>query len=253
MNQEELTYIKIPYPDASDLNFKIAAPLCSLDISPGIGTAWATGRYFDPKLVVPLSLKQSGNAAEVIVVGAFAYRTPPARLPHLNLSFGRLKPFSLSIAAGNLKDQLDFGGLPLTSLVIQYGAGDQIIDFSYPNPQVMALMKVTADTGLIQIENFNNAKAAKVRLSGDGACYRINFSGELQQNTVLHIGINVPRVEVLIPTGTAIKVDSSIPPEGKMADFACENKAYWNSPARDHQEPLLYITAPNTSLHFYPL
>ncbi len=256
MEQSEVTYIKIPYPNAKDLHFKITAPISSLDISPGIGNAWATGRFHDPKFVIPLSIKQSGNIVEIIAVGAFAYRTPPKFLPHMKLSFGRVKPFALSIAAGDISDHLNFGGLPLSSLDIQYGTSNQFIDFSYPNPQVMRRMKITADTGPIQIENFANANAAEIRLKGDSTRYRINFGCELKRNTILHIGMAVSRVAVFIPPSTAVKISSASPPiSSHIDDFSYVDKAFWNSAARDHQEPLLTINnaASNSALHIQPV
>src|SRR5215470_10498089 len=114
MDSSELTFVRVLYPKAKDLHFKITAPISSLVIAPGIGNAWATGRFYDPKEVIPLSVKQSRNVAEIVAVGAFAYRTPPKFLPQLTLSFGRAKPFALSIAAGDVGDQLNLGGLPLS-------------------------------------------------------------------------------------------------------------------------------------------
>jgi hypothetical protein len=253
MEQSDLTYIKIPYPKEKDLHFKITAPINSLDISPGIGNAWATGKYNDPKFVMPLSVKQSKNIVEITAVGAFAYRTPPKLLPHMTLSFGRTKPFSLSILAGDLSDHLNFGGLPLSSLDIQYGESHQFIDFSYPNPQVMRQMEVTAGRSPIQIENFANANAAEIRLNGDSTSYRLNFGCELKRSTILHIGMAVSRVQVFLPSGTAIKITSVNPPiSSQIDDFSYVDKAFWNSPARDHQEPLLYIhnvATNSSSLH----
>lgn len=252
MNQNEYTYIKIPYPKGKDLHFKINAPVSPLVISPGLGNVWATGKFYDPKFVIPLSIKQSENAAEIVAVGAFAYRTPPKFLPQMTLSFGRIKPFSLSILAGNVSDHLNFGGLPLSSLDIQYGIGQQFIDFSSVNPQAMKRLKVTADKGLVQIENLANANAAEIRLVGDSTSYRLNFGGEINQNTTLHIGMNVSKVEVFIPSGTAIKITSvNAPKSSNGNEFSSIDKAYWNGPARDHREPLLYINnaAWDASLH----
>lgn len=252
MDPGELTYIKIPYPNAGDLHFKIIAPISTLVISPGIGNVWATGKYHDPKEVLPLSIKQSGNVAEIIAQGAFAYRTPPKFLPRLTLSFGRSKPFSLSIAAGDITDHLNLGGLPLSALDIQYGISSQIIDFSYPNPQAMSRMKVTADTGPIQIENLANANAAEIWLAGDSTCYRLNFGCELKRSTILHIGTAIARVEVLIPAGTAVKITSANPPiHSRRDEFSYADKAFWNSPARAHREPLLSIinAASDGALH----
>lgn len=116
----------------------------------------------------------------------------------------------------------------------------------------MKRMKVTADTGPIQIENLANANAAEIRLAGDSTCYRPNFGGELKRSTSLHVGMAVARVEVFIPSGTAVKIRSANPPiSSHKDDFSYADRAFWNSPARAHWEPLLSIVnaASDGSLH----
>ena len=244
MDQGELNYIKIPYPKTEDLHLKILVPVCSLIISPGIGNAWVTGKYNDPKDIIALNVIQQENVAEIVAVGAFAYRVPRKFLPTLTLSLGRLHSFSLSISAGDLNDHLDLGGIPLSSLEIQYGEGSQSIDFSYPNPQLLRRMKVAADKGPVQIEHLANANAAEIHLNGDSAHYRLNFGGELKRPTNLHIGMAVSATEVFIPSATAVKVKSRTPPAGSQSDdFIYTDKQYCNTPAMDHQEPLLDINA----------
>ncbi len=254
MNQSDLAYIKVPYPDGEDLHFKIAAPVCKLVIAPGLGNAWATGKYYDPKFVAPLSIQQSGKDAEIVATGAFAYRVSPQFVPQLRLSFGRRTPFSLSISAGIFCERLDFGGLPLSSLDIQHGGGSQVIDFSYPNPEWMRQMKIIVDTGPTQIEHLAHANAEKVRLSGDSTSYRVNFGGELMRSMVLHIGGTVSQVDISAPENTAIKViTANAPVSNGMGHFSYAEHAYWNSPARDHQEPLLEIAnASGASLCIQP-
>lgn len=134
-----------------------------------------------------------------------------------------------------------------------YGGGDQTIDFSYPNPQVMGKMRVTADAGLVQLENLTNANATEIWLKGDFVRYQVHFGGELKENSVLRVGIGVTRVDISLPASAALKITSGYAPvSGNPEDFTFANKAYWNQPARDHQEPLLHIMAPTAALgiHF---
>jgi hypothetical protein len=242
MEQNELTYIKVEYPAAKDLHLKIVTPICSLVVSPGIGKAWVTGRYDDPKLVAPLSISQSNNGAQITAVGAFAYRTPPRFLPSMKLTFGRSRLFSLSISAGTMSDHLDFGGLPLTSLEFESESGSQFIDFSYPNPQAMSRMKIEGDTGPFEICNVENANAEKILLAGDSTDYHVKFNSSLKRNTTLRFGASVSKVEISVPAGTAIKIKPGGPPTGShQDDFARVENAYMNTPAREKQEPLLTI------------
>lgn len=249
MAQSDFNYIKLPYPEAEDLHFKILVPTCTLVIAPGIGNDWVTGRYSDPKLVAQLGVSVSGNTAQISTVGAFAYRTARRYLPDMRLSFGRLRPFSLSIMAGELSDRFDFGGLPLTGLDIKYGAKAQVIDFSYANPQTLCSMKILADAATINITNLANANAQEIRLNGDGTHYRLNFGGELQQSLGLNIGTSVASVEISVPSSTAVKISSrSALPANLTEDFTISDGFAWNGPAREQKEPLLTIYAPYASL-----
>ncbi len=252
MEPGDLTYIKIPYPAVGDLHFKITAPMTTLDISPGLSAVWATGKYSDPKSVIPYFQKLTGGSAEIILMGAFAYRTSPRLLPHLKLAFGRLKPFALALELGDLGDHLNFGGLPLTALDIRYGAGSQVLEFSSPNPQEMAHLTLAADAGPIQVDNLSHANAGEIRLNGDATVYRLNFGGELARSASLRIGVRVARVEIALPSGAAVKVEGAPPTGGPAAgDFTHVDHHYWNAPARKQKEPLLTIhnTAANAPLH----
>lgn len=234
--------IKVPYPKVEDLHLSIAAPVCTITIAPGLGNAWVNGLYHDPKEVAPISIDQSGNATHIVAMGAFSYRAPRRYIPRMKLSFGRTKPFSLAISAGSMPSHFDFGGIPLKDLEIRFAGGDQVVDFSYPNPEPMHRFKVEADTGLIQIENLINANVGEVRLEGDTTKYRVNFAGELKQNTTFFIGMSVSRADLFIPANTAVIIlTSNTFSTGEPTDFVFQENAYWNESARNHQEPVLHI------------
>ncbi len=242
MDQNEFSFIRVPYPDAKDLHFKIYAPVCTLVISPGIGNAWASGKYRDPRVLVPLIIDKTPNTAEIVADSAFAYRVQQKYWPEMKLSFGRTRPFSLSIRSGNLSNRLDFGGLPLTALEIQYGCGDQLINFSLPNPKELREIEIAADTGTTHIENLENANSTEIRLKGESNSYRLDFGGALKRNLNIHIGITVSKVKITIPSNIAVKITSEKNLTcSNMDDFSLVEGACYNSPARDHQEPLLTI------------
>lgn len=243
MEDSELTYIRIPYPKEKDLRFDILAPASPLAIAPGIGTAWATGKYHDPKFVIPLNMHQSGGAAGITVVGAFAYRTPPQYLPVLTLSFGRKRPFSLNITGGEISNHLDLGGVPLLALEIRYGGSvRQEIDFSFANPQKMKRFRCNADHGPVLIGHLANANAEDVRLGGEATHFQIDLGGELARSLTLRLGMSVARVELTVAAGTAVKVLSNRPPTGGAADdFERNGKAFCNAAAREGKQPLLTV------------
>lgn len=242
MNTKEQTYIKIPYPNAGDLHLKINAKVCALVISTGIGNVWVTGKYNDPKNTEPLNVYQKGNVASIVVGDAFSYRVPPSYIPKLSLSLGTRKPFSLTITAGDVDNHFDFGCIPLSSLEIRCGASHQAIQFSYPNPQPMSQMKIAADASSIEIKDIANANAAEFRMDGDFSKCHLDFGGELKRNTSVHLAMGTSKIEVVVPTCTATKIISAHQPAiYKSTDFLYQDGAYWNSPARDHPDPLLSI------------
>ncbi len=242
MDQNGLDYIKIPYPSLDNLLFKIIVPRCTLVISPGLGDAWATGRYSDPRGVMELEINENKNVAQIAADGPFAYRVPEKLLPNLRLSFGRRRPFSLSIKAGDISDHLDLGGIPLSALNVQYGSGSQLINFSYPNPAEMQHLRIEADGGWVQIKNIDYANTTDIHLKGASTSYHLGFNALLKKDITLYTGMSISKVEITLPTDTAVKVKSSIQPGSSIKDdFSRVGKEYCNTAAREKKSLCLCI------------
>ena len=242
MDQNELDYIKIAYPPLDDLSFKIIVPRCPLVISQGLGNAWATGRYSDPRGVMELDINENKNVAQIAADGPFAYRVPDKLLPNLRLSFGRLHPFSLYIKAGDISNHLDLGGIPLSAVEIQYGSGSQLINFSYPNPVEMQHLRIQADGGWVQIKNIDYANATDIHLKGPSTSYHLSLNALLKKDITLYTGMSISKVEITLPTDTAVKVKSSVQPGSSIKDdFSRVDKEYCNTAAREEKSPCLCI------------
>ena len=242
MNLIDPSHIYIPYPATPELNLKITTGVCSLTLSPGFGNNWITGKYSDPKELAPLDISQAGKTTHIVVGDLLRDWVPEKHRPHLHLSFGKWRAFSLTISTGDIDNHFDFGCLPLSALEINCGAGHQVINFSYANPQLMNKMMLNTDAGSVLIQNIANANAAEVRMKGDATNCRLDFGGELKRNTFIHIGMVNCNVAVSIPMSTAAKITSPFLPDShQMADFICQGKAYYNGAAYNHQEPLLRI------------
>ncbi|MCE1252307.1 MAG: hypothetical protein LWX83_02025 [Anaerolineae bacterium] len=255
MEQKELAYIKIPYPHLEDLKLKITVPICTLVILPGLGNAWVTGRYNDPKDVEELNIKENKEVTEISAIGAFGYRTPLKDLPDMRLSFGRQVPFALSIKAGDISDHFDLGGIPLSGLDIQYGSGNQIINFSYPNPHEMKDLRIQSDGGWVQIKNLSNARTNEIHLVGESTSYHLNFGGPIKNNIYLYTGVSVSKVEISVPTGTAIRVKAGkIPVSNLSDDFAPFEKEFCNVTAREGHSPVLnihHVTSGSLKIYYF--
>jgi hypothetical protein len=234
--------IRIPYPDTPELHLRIILGGCTLTLAPGFGNAWVTGSYFDPKDLAPLEVARMGNHTQITVGDVLRDLIQPRFRSRLHLSFGRRRPFSLSIVTGDIDTHFELGCLPLSALEINGGNGRQEINFSCSNPQAMQAMKFTASAGSIHIQNIANANAAEVRVGGDVDRCQLDFGGELRRNTEVQIGMSVSNVALTIPAETAARINSRrLLGRCPAASFVYRENAYWNQPAGNQQTPLLSI------------
>lgn len=234
--------IHIPYPKTSDLHLKINAGLCSLNLMPGFGNVWMTGKYVDPDALAPLGIFTSGKTTYIQLGDIYRDCIQPKDRSQLFLSLGRVRPFALFLTTGDIDHQFDFGCLPLSGLEINGGRGDLVINFSGANPQLMRKMKVSSDGGSIQVMNLANANAAEIRIGGKAASCQLDLSGALQRSTYLHLGMTISNVVMTIPASTAAKITTTHPSGPcQMPGFVYRDHAYWNCPTWDHQQPLLHI------------
>lgn len=116
------------------------------------------------------------------------------------LNLGNLKPFSLSVRAGIGKGIWNLGGLPITSLRIETGAGENRFSFSRVNPQVMNDLEVRSGVGEIRLEGLLDANFGEMRISGAVGSIHLDFSGEkLRRDCIIHLEGGVGGVTIELP------------------------------------------------------
>lgn len=249
----KVTPITVSYPpDARDLEIKISEGACRLAIKPGVGDEWITGTYTDPSGVRSLIVETSGGTARITedwhgsrmwdwLRGG--YRADG--IPHLDLVFGKARPFKLTIEIGASENRLDLGGLPITRLALRHGAGKTTIGFSAPNPQVMTLLQVGAGAGSTELSQLANARFAEMSVEGGMAGFTLDFGGELKQDGHAHITSGLAAVEVTVPATTAARVLAETPLGHIEAGdgFTTRDGAFWTPAATEGRTPVLTIDA----------
>lgn len=257
----KVTSINVPYPDTRDLEIKISEGACRLNITPGDGEAWITGTYTDPSGMRSLSVETSGGTTRIAedlrgsrmwdwLRSGYRFDT----VPHLDLAFGKARPFKLNIEIGASENRLDLGGLPIIRLSFKHGAGKTTIDFSAPNPQVMTLMNVGAGAGSTELSQLANAHFAELTVEGGMAGFTLDFSGTLQQDAHAHISSGLATVEVTVPPTTAARIQAESPlghievGEG----FTTQDDTFWTPAAIEGRTPVLTIAA-NVALGTFTL
>lgn len=141
--------ITIAYPDvAGELELRIQSGTCRLKLTPVDQGAWVTGSYVDPSASIDITNETEGNRVTIRVGRSPAdFFGLMSGVPELSLELGKARPFALVIEAGASENHIELGGLPLTSVQLNHGAGAAEVTFSTPNPVVMRELKFAVGAG----------------------------------------------------------------------------------------------------------
>jgi hypothetical protein len=248
----KVTPINVPYPDARDLEIKIAEGACRLTIAPADGDTWITGTYTDPSGARQLVVKTSGGTASITedLHGSRVWQwlrggSASSLVPHLDLKLGKAQPFKLSIEIGASENHLDLGGLPIVRFSLRHGAGLTSVDFSTPSPQVMTLMDIGAGAGSTELRHLANAHFAELTVDGGMAEFKLDFGGTLQQDAHARINSGLAAVKVSVPAATAARIVSETPLGHVEAGegLVMQAGAFLTPAATEGRRPMLTIDA----------
>lgn len=196
---EATDQIRVPYPDADEINLRLSFGVGEMALAPGAGVlveGSATYNYaqFQPKVAA-----DDGDVR--IAMG----ETPVHVLP----SFDNLKnewdfklgsqPMNLTIEAGAYEGEFDFGGLALTSLTIKDGAADVKIEFSKPNAGEMTAFRYTTGASNVKMEGLANANFSLLDFSAGAGDYTLDFSGQLKRDASVKIETGFSNLIIIIP------------------------------------------------------
>jgi hypothetical protein len=137
----------------------------------------------------------------------------------------------LKIQAGAYSGKFELGGLSIKRLEISDGAADVHLSFSEPNLVEMDVLEYTTGASNVTLEGLSNANINTMTFRSGAGSYRLDFSGELQQDAEVHIESGISSVVIVVPEGVHAKVTF----EGGMA-----NVSYYGEWTRDGNQ---YIQA----------
>lgn len=202
------TPINVTYPEAEDLNLRIALGACRFEARPTEGDAWVTGTCYDPTDRRPPRILEEGEGLTITEVEPSFERLPAVfgGVPRYELRFGKQRPFALTIETGASEFDLDLGGVPLRGLTVRQGAGKFELDFSAPNPHPMELLEVSSGAAGIELENLANAGFSEMRLSGGAAGYELDFGGVLSRDARVSIETGLSGAKISVPASTATRI-----------------------------------------------
>ncbi len=246
MTENTVTTIDLAFPAEGDATLKLGVGACRISVKPG-GEAWVSGTYRHPSDALPLKITQEGGTATITQEYSMAWNLIGhlGNIPEFDLSFGAGQPYMLKLDGGANEGQYDLGGLPITRLEINQGAGQMTFDFSAPNPEAMSLFEVEAGAVDLNLKNLANANFSEMTVKGGAAAYKLDFGGDLQRDAHVRVDTGVSGVEIKVPAATAVKITSeAVLGHVDVGDgFTRKEGAYWNQAALDGGSPLLTVKA----------
>ncbi len=198
--------ISIAYPPSPEPELVIEAGVCKTVFSVVDQKTWLAGAYTDSSGEIPLDVAESKNGVKIRVKRPLIDLGLPT--PVLDLRLGKARPFSLRISAGAGVDSFDLGGIPLERIEVKHGAGDLQIDFSAPNPQRLALIKLGVGAGKAEFRRLGNANFDEMEIEGGAGTFRLDFDGEFQRPGRVRIKPSIATLALRIPRSLSAEVRS---------------------------------------------
>jgi hypothetical protein len=179
-----------------------------LMINPGSGEALVSGtatynvEEFEPQVTETQSMVRiSQQVDDVNLIPAFGNEVEN----RWDLELGST-PIDLDISAGGYQGDYELGGIPLHELRVAEGAAKTDLSFSKPNPIEMDLLRYDTGASQATLSGLANANFREMDFRSGAGEYRLDFSGQLQQDADVHIKSGLSSIVIIVPEGTAATV-----------------------------------------------
>ncbi len=205
----ETTEIEIAAPDSEQVTeVKLEFGAGELNIDPGdsdylvSGTATYNVEEFEPEITATegrVKISQQVDHINLIPVLGDELEN------RWDLALGSF-PMELDIAAGGYQGEFNLGGIPLRELRIAEGAAKTDVSFSELNPVEMNTLRYDTGASQATLTGLANANFREMDFRSGAGDYRLDFSGELQQDADVSIKSGLSSIVIIVPEGTPATV-----------------------------------------------
>jgi hypothetical protein len=201
--------IEVPPPDSSDISeVKLEFGAGELNLSPGTdeylvsGTATYNVDEFEPKVTVSgsdVEISQQIEELNIIPILGDEFENT------WDLELGS-SPMELDISAGGYQGEFELGGVPIHELRIAEGAAKTRVSFSELNPVEMDMLRYDTGASQATLTGLANANFVEMDFRSGAGDYRLDFSGQLQQDAEVSIKSGLSSIVIIVPEGTPATV-----------------------------------------------
>ena len=240
--------IEIGFPEETPRRLRVSIGPGMLRIRPGASEPWVTGSYYDVGGIAQPRVETDAGSTHISQKGG-TLRLSRGVTPNLVLALGTAHPYALTLDGGANDIRCDLGGLPLTALTGQFGAGRIRIDASSPNPAQMERLQISTGATDLTMSNLANFNAADIVIDGGAAAFHLDFGGILQRDCRARISTGVASLTITLPRGLAarVKANTSLGSISIGDGFITRSGGYWTEAALQEGGPVLTLEA-NASL-----
>ena len=205
----ESTEIEVPEPESDQISRVVLEfGAGKLNLSPGArdalvsGTATYNVAEFEPQVTVDDSrIKISQQVENVNLIPILDDQLQN----RWDFQFGT-SPMELEISAGGYQGDFELGGIPLHELRIAEGAADTSLSFSEINPVEMDTLRYDTGASRATLSGLANANFQEFDFRSGAGEYRLDFSGQLQQDADVSIKSGLSSIVIIVPEGTPATV-----------------------------------------------
>ncbi|HLY26841.1 MAG TPA: toast rack family protein [Aggregatilineales bacterium] len=123
------------------------------------------------------------------------------------LALGTGKPFALNIGKGAGESDITLGGVPLTKLELEIGAGKARMNFDKPNPSQASNVRVNVGAGSLTLLGLLNANAEQFMFSGGAGELQVGFTGEsLRRSAKAVVNTGAGKITLNVQRGIACQI-----------------------------------------------
>jgi hypothetical protein len=125
-----------------------------------------------------------------------------------DLEFSPAVPLDVEIRAGAGEGELDFGGLQLTELDLEIGAGNLEVRFAEPNQADMSDLTLNAGASELNVSGIGNAGPERVTIRGGVGDITLDFTGDWQRSADVYITAGVGSLTLRLPDNVSVEVET---------------------------------------------
>ena len=169
--------VDIPYPEAEPAHLKLDVPMGRIMLDPGAGESIISGKvtYNIEEFKPTYSVK--GRTVQIRQRQRFLFPIGVKFVNDWEFMLGDASPFSLEVNTGAAQAELNLGGIPLTGLTAESGAGDLAVNFDMPNPARIKQAKISTGAGRATLKGLLNANVERLKIGAGVGQFIAHFTG----------------------------------------------------------------------------